>query len=151
MTSGPGPIGRPSDAAMWASIAATLRDVVLPGIDDVHHRQVVVQMVGLAAYARDREPDPSARRVGELADGLDALARHGNSMVTSRWSPESSRQPADVMTAVGEVLAACVDRTDPDPVAAQETLRPMLVRHLTEDLAAEDVLLNAFRGRLPDG
>ena len=136
---------------MWASVASTLQDVILPGIDDVHHRQVVVQMIGMAAYARDRGPDPSARRVGELADGLDALARSGNSVVTARWSPGSSRVPADVMTAVGEVLAACVDLTDADPVAAQETLRPVLVRHLTEDLAAEDVLLRAFRGRLPDG
>ena len=67
------PIGRPTDAAMWASMAVTLRRAVLPGIDDPHTRQLVIQLVGLATYARDRGPDPTAERVAALAGALDAL------------------------------------------------------------------------------
>jgi hypothetical protein len=33
----------------------------------------------------------------------------------------------------------------------RDDLRAVLLRHLDEDLATEDVLLGAFRGRLPDG
>jgi len=77
----PAPIGRPTDTALWASVEATLRRAVLPGIDDPHTRQVVVQLVGLAAYARDRGPDPTPDRIDELARELDSLAGDGHPLV----------------------------------------------------------------------
>jgi hypothetical protein len=144
------PVGWPTDGALWASIAATLRDVVLPDVDDPHRRQVVIQMIGLATYARDRGPDPTAARVAEVAAALDALADAGNTLVVQRWTP-GRRDPTAVMTAAAEVLAEGVDRDDPDAVSARETLRPILVRQLDEDVETEDVLQGAFRGRLPDG
>jgi hypothetical protein len=57
------------------------------------------------------------------------------------------------MAAAGAVLADAVDGDDADAdlLAARDALRAILVRHLDEDLATEDVLLAAFRGRLPDG
>jgi hypothetical protein len=150
MSEAAAPIGRPSDAALWTSIATTLRDVVLPGVDDPHHRQVVIQLIGLAVYARDRGPDPTGQRIGALADSLDELAGGGNAAVSRQWSAASSREPGAVLATTAEVLAAAVGAATPDERAAQDALRPVLVRHMAEDLAAEDVLLSAFRGRLPD-
>jgi len=54
----PGPIGRPTETAMWASVETTLRRAVPTGLDDPHTRQVLIQLVGLAAYARQRDPRP---------------------------------------------------------------------------------------------
>jgi len=145
-------IGWPTDGALWASMAATQRDVVLPDVTDPHHRQVVIQLVGLAAYARDRGPDPTAARVAEVAGALDALASRGNALVATRW-PDDADDAGAVMRVASAVLADAVDRDDADAdgLAARDALRTILVRHLDEDLATEDVLLAAFRGRLPDG
>jgi hypothetical protein len=147
----PAPIGRPTDAALWASVEATLRRAVLPGLDDPHTRQVVIQLVGLAAYARDRGPDPTADRADELARELDRLAGDGHPLVTGRWSPEHGRDSAAVMTVCAEVLAAAVDADEAAQRDVRRRLRPLLVDQLDTDLASEDVLLGAFRGRLPDG
>ena len=146
-------VGWPTDSALWASMATTLREVVLPDVTDPHHRQVVIQLVGLAAYAHDRGPDPTPARVAEVAAALDALAADGNALVAARW-PVDADDPGAVMRVASEVLADAVDRDDADAdhlLAAQRALRAILVRHLDEDLATEDVLLSAFRGRLPDG
>jgi hypothetical protein len=143
-------IGWPTDGALWASMAATLRDVVLPDVSDPHHRQVVIQLVGLATYARGRGPDPTPARVAEIAAALDALVGEGSSLVAARWSGDAG-DPAAIMAAASAVLADAVQGDDPDGLAARDALRAILVRHLDEDLATEDVLLSAFRGRLPDG
>ncbi len=147
----PEPIGRPTDAALWASVEVTLRRAVLPGLDDPHTRQVVVQLVGLAAYARDRGPDPTAERIDELARELDRLAGDGHPLVADRWSPEHARDAKAVMTACADVLAASVDADEAIQHGVHIRLRPLLVDQLDTDLASEDVLLGAFRGRLPDG
>jgi hypothetical protein len=144
-------IGRPTDAALWASVEATLTRAVLPGIDDPHTRQVVIQLVGLAAYARDRGPDPTAERVDRLARELDRMAGDGHPIVAGRWSSEHARDAGAVMTACAEVLAAAVDADEADQRDVRARLRPLLLDQLDADLATEDVLLGAFRGRLPDG
>ena len=146
----PVPIGRPTDAALWASVEATLRRAVLPGIADPHTRQVVVQLVGLAAYARDRGPDPTADRVDELARELDRLVGDGHPLLAGRWSSEHARDAGAVMTACADVLAAAVDADEAARRDVRRRLHPLLVDHLDTDLASEDVLLGAFRGRLPD-
>jgi len=145
------PIGRPTDAALWASMATTLRHAVLPAVDDPHTRQVVIQLVSLAAYARDRGPDPTAGRVEALADVLDALARDGNSIVAGRWSPDDARDSGAVMVACADVLVAALAADKPSQREVQNNLRPLLVDQLDADLAGEDGLLGAFRGRLADG
>lgn len=147
----PAPIGRPTDTALWASVEATLRRAVLPGIDDPHTRQVVVQLVGLAAYARDRGPDPTPDRIDELARELDSLAGDGHPLVAGRWSSEHARDAGAVMTACADVLAAAVDADEAAQRDVRRRLRPLLLDQLDTDLASEDVLLGAFRGRLPDG
>jgi hypothetical protein len=47
--------------------------------------------------------------------------------------------------------AAQTDATGDDGGGVRDELRAVLVRQLDDDLATEDVLLGAFRGRLPDG
>jgi hypothetical protein len=147
-------IGRPSDGALWASVAETVRQIILPALDDdPHTRQVAIHLVGLATYAGRRGPDPTPARVDEIADLLDAAARAGDPLVTGRWTAGAPRTPADVLAAAGAVLAAAVqtDATSDDGGGARDELRAVLVRQLDADLATEDVLLGAFRGRLPDG
>ncbi len=148
---GPASIGRPSDAALWASMAVTLRRVVLPGIQDPHTRQVVIQLVGLATYARDRGPDPTPGRVAALADALDGLARDGNPVVAGRWDPDDARDPGAVMGVCAQVLVGALEADETAQRDVQRRLRPLLVGQLDADLAGGDVLLGAFRGRLPDG
>jgi hypothetical protein len=144
------PIGRPSDAALWSSLTATLSHTVLPTIEDPHTRQVVIQLAGLAAYGRDRPADPTVERAGELAVVLDELAEEGNRVVVQHWSAGAARDVDAVLQACTEVLAAAATADGIEEEQAQERLRPVLVRHLDEDLADEDVLIAAFRGRPPD-
>jgi hypothetical protein len=150
------PMGRPSDGAMWASVAETMRQVILPALDDdPHTRQVAIHLVGLATYARRRGPDPVPARIDELADLLDAAAEAGDPLVSGRWTAGAARAPAEVLAAAGTVLAAAVeaagDPAEREAPAVRDELRAVLLRHLDEDLATEEVLLGAFRGRLPDG
>ncbi len=144
------PIGRPTDAAMWASMALTLRRDVLPGIDDPHTRQLVIQLVGLAVYARDRDPDPTAERIAALAEALDALTADSNPIAADRWTRANGRDAPTVMAVCAEVLAAALEADEPSRRAVHARLRPLVLDHLDADLASEQVLLGAFRGSLAD-
>ncbi len=144
------PLTRPSDAALWASIAQTLRNVVLPSVTDEHARIAVTQLVGLAHYALERGADPTVRRSTEIVEALDNLC--GNSLVDAHWSPDSPRDDRSVMTAASAVLQSCVGLPADDRavVAVRSVLRSVLVAQLDADLAGNTVLLAPFRGRLPD-
>jgi hypothetical protein len=118
---------------------------------------VAIHLVGLASYARRRGPDPVPARIDEIADVLDGAARAGDPLVGGRWTAGAARTPAEVLATAGSVLAAAVgvdaagDRAGDGGHAVRDDLRAVLLRHLEEDLATEEVLLGAFRGRLPDG
>lgn len=133
--------GRPSDEALWGCVATTLREVVLPALDDQWARAATVQLVGLAAYARTRAADPAVARAEELGRALDELA--ANELVAGHW-------PGDALVAAAAALAAAVGRRDEAAEAVRARLRPLLVRHLDEDVTEHEVLLGPFRGRLPD-
>ena len=117
---------RPSEAALWASVADTLRRTVLPTLTDPQARQATIELIGLAIYARERGEDPSARRLDELAAALGAGAGQ------------------DVLRSCTAVLA------DPNHPASR-AVRAILRNHLDEDLDTEAVLLEASEGRLGDG
>jgi hypothetical protein len=117
---------RPSDAALWAAMADTLRATVLPNLTDPYARNVTIQMIGLAIYAGRRGADPTKRRQEELAAALEGAAGQ------------------DVLRSCIAVLA--------DPYHRAHTLiREILERHLNEDLENEAALLTAFRGQVPNG
>ena len=150
-----GELGRPSDGAMWTSVVATLREVVLPGLDDPHRRQVVILLMGVAAYARDRGVDPNPAGASELAAALDGLVRDGNALAQRHWHDGTPPDPRDVMALTSAVLVAAVDAgaaagSDGDAGRAQAALRPILARHLADDLATEEDMLRAFRGVVPE-
>jgi hypothetical protein len=117
---------RPSDAAMWSSMAETLRDTVLPNLMDPHARDATIQLIGLATYAGKRGTDPTRRRQEELSAALGAAAGQ------------------DVLRSCIAVLADPYHR-------AHSTIREILERHLDEDLDSETALLKAFRGQVPNG
>jgi hypothetical protein len=155
---GDGGLGRPSDDALWASVVATLRDVVIPAVDDDHARLAAIGLVGLAGYARRRGSDPTSIRVDELADALDALA--ANPVVAPHWQAGAARDRGAVMVASSAVLVDAVAAVDADDAddderclaakAARDALRPLLLGYLDEDLAGDVGMLDAFRGKLPD-
>ena len=144
------PVGRPSDDSLWAGVEQTLRDVVLPAVADGFARISVVQIIGLAHYARTRGDDPTAERVAAVAAALDGLA--DRAPVTAHWPQDGPRDAAAVMGAAAGVLVSCVALPDDDhdALAVRAALRPVLVAHLDDDLAGNAVLMSAFRGRLPD-
>jgi hypothetical protein len=114
---------RLSDAALWASMATTLRNTVLPNLTDAHARDATIQMIGMATYAARRGVDPTRRRHEELSAALGAAAGQ------------------DVMRSCIAVLA--------DPYHRENSLiREILERHLDEDLEREAVLLRALQGQV---
>ena len=138
--------------ALWASVAETVRQIILPALDDdPHTRQVAIHLVGLATYAGRRGPDPIADRVDEIADLLDAAARRGpaGDRAMDRGAP---RTPADVLAAAGAVLSAAGKPTPRTTTrTGSGTSCAVLVRQLDADLATEDVLLKVPCGGCPDG
>ena len=117
---------RPSDAALWASVADTLRATVLPNLTDAYARTAAIQLIGLAVYAGKRGSDPTRRRQDELSAAL---------------GPATGQ---DVMRSCIVVLADPYHR-------AHSAIREILERHLDEDLEGEVALLKAFRGQVADG
>ena len=128
---------RPSDDALWASVSATLRDVVLPHLDDEWAVAQTVMLIALAEQARTRGEDPVERQRAELAAALDGLA--ANPLV----------QPGEPSAAAAAALAAAVGRDDEDADEVRRVLRPLLVAHLDELVASNASLMDAFRGKLP--
>ncbi len=128
---------RPSDDALWASVSATLRDVVLPRLDDEWATAQTVMLVALAEQARTRGEDPVERQRTELAAALDGLA--ANALV----------QPGEPSAAASAALAAAIGRDDEDADEVRRVLRPLLVAHLDELVASNASLMDAFRGKLP--
>ena len=140
-------MGEPSDAEMWRSVEATVRDVLLPSISDEWARVITVQLVGMAHYAATRPSDPMATRVIELTETLEQLA--GNPIVAAHW-PAKSTGPGAVVAAVSAVLADAVSRDDEAANDVRASLRSIVSRHLDEDLAVTGMLMPYFRGKLPD-
>ena len=136
-------IGRASDQAILGAAADAVRawlddDASADGSGrDAHARLARVQVHGLLQYAASRGDDPTAERTQELADALTALA--GNPLVTA--APDG-----DPYAAAGAALAAAADRDDDAAREVQQVLRPLLVRHLDDELASTTPLIDAFRG-----
>ena len=140
-------VREPSDAAMWRAVEATLRDVLLPSIADDWARVAAVQLVGMARFAAARPADPTPARVAELAAVLDRLGE--NPVVACHW-PVAAPSPEAVLGAAGAVLAGAVARDDAAGDEVRAELRPVVSRHLDEDLAVTGMLMPYFRGQLPD-
>ena len=136
--------GRLSDAEILRAVDATVLGVLLPALrDDADWaRAAAVQLVGLVRYAAGRGPDRTAARIDALAAVLTRLS--GNELVT--WDGARTRE--SVHTAAGAALAASVGRDDPTGDEVRRELRPVVVRHLDDELAETAPLVEAFRGRL---
>jgi hypothetical protein len=140
-------VPEPSDAEIWRSVEATVRDVLLPAIDDEGARIIAVQLVGMVRLARERPPDPVPGRVAELTAILDELG--ANPVVSQHW-PIQGGGAAAVLGATGAALASAVARTDAAGDEVRARLRPVVRRHLDEDLAVTSELVPYYRGQLPD-
>ena len=139
---------RPSDAALMASVSATLRNLVLPVLDerdgetDAQARTSIVQLAGLVDYASSRPADPAAQRRRELIAALELLA--ANPIVAPRW-------PGEAYAVAAAALVECVGRDDAAADEVRTGLRPVLVAHLDDELLSTTPLIDAYRGRLRGG
>ena len=124
-----------------------MRDVLLPSLADDWARVTAIQLVGMARFAATRPPDPTPARVAELTEVLDRLG--DNPIVAPHW-PAPSASPEAVLAAVSAVLAGAVARDDAAGDEVRAELRPVVSRHLDEDLAVTGMLMPYFRGQLPD-
>ncbi len=140
-------MAEPTDRQMWRAVEATVRNVLLPSITDDWARVAAVQLVGLARYAERRPPEPLPEQAAELRATLDRLT--ANPIVAAHLVP-SDAADADVMRAVGAVLADAARRDDPPADEIRLQLRPIVRRQLDDDLASTGMLMPYFRGELPD-
>lgn len=135
-----------SDAEILRSVDETVLNVLLPALrDDADWaRAAAVQLVGLVRYAARRGADRTDDRVAELADALAAL--DGNPLVD--WDGDRARP--SVMGAASAALRRAVADDGPNGDSIRHTLRPVVVRHLDDELAETAPLVGAFRGQLDD-
>ena len=138
--------GALTDAEILRSVETTVLEVLLPALraDAEWATATAVQLVGLVRYAATRSPDRTPERVDELAALLRTLG--DNEIVAASWDGDPSADA--IMAAVSAVLAASVSRADPAAQQVREVLRPVVVRHLDEELAETAPLVDAFRGNL---
>jgi hypothetical protein len=137
----------PPDDQLWRSVEVTVRTVLLPALHDEWARVAAIQLAGLARLALTRPPDPAPERAAELAAALDALS--DNDIVMAHWTG-AARDPDGVASAVSAVLAGAVTRADAAGDEIRARLRPIVRRHLDDDLAVTGALMPYFRGHLPD-
>lgn len=135
---------RISDADLWRGVEFTVRNVLLPAIDDEWARAAAIQLVGVARYASRRPDDRTAEHAAEVAAVLLSLVQNPLVVQPIDASPQA------VLAAAGATLAAAVadDGAAGDEVRA--VLRPVLLRHLDEEFAITGPLVHAFRGKLDD-
>jgi hypothetical protein len=69
-----------------------------------------------------------------------------NEIVSAVW--DERRSADSVMAATGRALAAAVTRDDAAAADVRSVLRPVVLRHLDDELAVTSPLVDAFRGRL---
>ncbi len=134
----------PEDDDLWRSVESTLREVIIPALDDDWAALCAVQLVGLARYARTRGDDPRPTRDAELARILGE--QRDNPLVD--WDGDPGH--TSVMAATSAALVRAVGRDGPDAVDVRARLRPVLVEHLDDDLIRSDPTMRGFRGHLPD-
>ena len=140
-------VAEPSDAEMWRSVEATVRDVLLPSIADDWARVMAMQLVGMARFAATRPRRPDCRRGWpSWPTVLDRLAPTPSSRRTGRCRRQ---RPEEVLAATGAVLAGAVARDDAAGDEVRAALRPVVSRHLDEDLAVTGMLMPYFRGPAP--
>ena len=140
-------MAEPSRDELWRGVEYTVRNVLLPSITDDWARVAAIQLIGLARYAATRPDDLTPVRAAELAAALDGLAT--NPIVAELW-PGDDRGVAVVMKAISDALSAAIGRTDEAADEIRSVLRPIVVRHLDDDLAVTQPMLPYFRGQLPD-
>ena len=137
-------VAEPTDDQLWHGVEHTVRDVLLPAIDDEWTRAAAIQRVGLARYAATRPPGRVDANTAELARVLATLS--GNPLVAR--VPRASDSATDVFAAVGAALAAAVDDDGPDGDEIRAVLRPVVTRQLDDELAVTAPLIPYFRGQV---
>ena len=135
-------MAEPTDEQLWRGVEHTVRQVLLPAIEDEWARAAAIQLVGLARYAAARPLGIAQANAAELGEVLAALV--ANPIV-------AAGSTADAAAAAGAALAAAVDDDGPDGDEIRSVLRPVVLRQLADELAVTALLVPYFRGQIDDG
>ncbi len=138
----------PTDAQLWRCMSETMRNVILPNIEDPHVQLTLIRLIGLAEYAPSRVANPEGRRINNLVSCIDQLAvRYPD--IQQQLPPQ---WPVNDETAVlelcSQLLVNAVGDTGEQAQSIRSELKSLLVEQLDEDINDTDPLINFFGGQL---
>jgi aminoglycoside phosphotransferase (APT) family kinase protein len=116
---------RPSEVALWRCVADTLARTILPALRPGFEQDSARQLFGVGRYALLRPPDRGPARAAQLAPLLGLPPSAG---------------VADVFAEASQGLVAG---------AAADSVRPLLLDFLAEDVTEAAPLLETFSGHTP--
>ncbi len=138
----------PTDAQLWRCMSETMRNVILPSIEDPHVQLTLIRLIGLAEYAPSRVADPDARRINELVNCIDQLAARYPDIQKQLPPQWPAQDEAPVLDLCSQLLVSAVGGTDEQAQSIRSELKSLLAEQLDEDITDTDPLINFFGGQL---
>ncbi len=138
----------PTDAQLWHCMSETMRNVILPSIEDPHVQLTLIRLIGLAEYAPSRVADPDGRRIDELVSCVDILAARYPDVQQQLPGEWPVKDEATVLDLCSKILASAVGDTGEQAQSIRSELKSLLVAQLDEDIVDTDPLISFFGGQL---
>ncbi len=138
----------PTDEQLWHCMSETMRNVILPNLEDPFARVALIRLIGLAEYAPARGEDPTERRIAELITCIDQLATRYPDIQKQLPSQWPRKDAATVLDLCSQLLATAVGDNSEQAQSLRTELKPLLLEQLDEDLKYTNPLIPAFGGQL---
>ena len=138
----------PTDAQLWRCMSETMRNIILPNIEDPHVQLTLIRLIGLAEYAPSRVTNPEGRRINDLVSCIDKLAARYpdiQQQLPTQWPVQDE---TTVLELCSQLLVRAVGDTAEQAQSIRSELKSLLVEQLDEDINDTDPLINFFGGQL---
>jgi hypothetical protein len=129
-------------------MSETMRNVILPSIEDPHVKLTLIRLIGLAEYAPSRVADPSERRINALVSCIDRLAASHAEIKQQLPAQWPSRDEGVVLDLCSKLLAGAVGDKSATAQAIRAEIKALLLAQLDEDIVDTDPLISFFGGQL---
>lgn len=128
--------GHPTLEESLTGVMRTIEEILLPELRTSWAKACAIQAIGLLRYALAREAEPvDARQQAELAEVLAGLTDAFPALIAGGTALDQA----------SALLVRAQGVEDAASVAIRERLRPVVMRHAAEDLAATGPLLQSFQ------